>query len=96
MYRVRDPKLTYLSHELELLYDFFEVVVGRQRVDLVAHVVHELLPGDDRVVGRLFPPLRQRREDELEEASRSRKGLRGEETSKWVRLARRGLYLFRI
>ena len=66
----------YLSHELELLYDFFEVVVGRQRIDLVAHVVHELLPWDDRVVGRLLPPFRQRRQDELEEARGPREGLR--------------------
>ena len=66
----------YLSHELELLYDLFEVIVGRQRVDLVAHVVHELLPRDDRVVSRLLAPLRQRRQDELEEARAPRQGLR--------------------
>ena len=63
---------------MELLYDFFEVVVGRQRIDLIAHVVHELLPRDDRVVGRLLPPLWQRRQDELEEARGSREGLREE------------------
>ena len=73
-----------------MLNDFFEVVVGRQRIDLVAHVVHELLPWDDRIVGRLLPPLRQRRQDELEEARRSREGLQEEGVSELIVCVREG------
>lgn len=69
-------EVDHLPHELELLYDLLEVVVGRQRVDLLAHLRHEVLPGDHGEGGRRLAPLRQVRQHQVQEASSAGEALK--------------------
>ncbi len=65
-----------LPHQLELLDDLLEVVIGRQRVDLLPHPRRKVLPRRDRELRALLAPLRQMGQHQLQEAGCSRKALR--------------------
>jgi hypothetical protein len=57
----------YLAHQLQLLNDFFEMVVGGERVDLFSDMIDEMLPRQHRERGHGFAHVGQVRRHLREE-----------------------------